>query len=135
MLSKFLILAQVVQLITWQTFKEIPDKTRIVFQNDVHFVINCFLYCRLFVLIVQFHFADQLRQHLFTCFGVHYILSVHFCNCREQKDLLMESSKLPNVYQKVVCSRHWQEGWVGALSLPWQLMLVISLLPYNRSSR
>ena len=56
MLSKFLTLAQVVQQTIWQTF--ITDKARIVFQNDVHFIINCFLYCRLFVLIVQFHFAN-----------------------------------------------------------------------------
>ena len=77
MLSKFLTLAQVVQQIIWQTFKEITDKARIVFQNDVHFVINCFLYCRLFVLIVQFHIIF----YLFT-----FVIA-------EQKDLLMESSK------------------------------------------
>ena len=29
-------------------------KARIVFQNDVHFVINCLISCRVFVLIVQF---------------------------------------------------------------------------------
>ena len=84
-----------------------------ILKFDVHFVINCFLYCRLFVLIV--HFPVLFHRPVTTTFIyilVYIIFYLFTFVIADQKDLLMELAKASQHLQPT-CAQQALAGWLG----------------------
>ena len=93
------------------------DKARIVSRNNVHFVINCFISCRVFVLIVQFPVSattyDTIDLHVlvYTSFYLFTFLIA------AQKILLVESVKASKHLQPH-CAQQALAGGLGGGIVP-----------------